>query len=402
MKRTFAALAACLLLASCGGERAELYKMIDTAFTNAAAQYAVLADSLYAADPAVLPHSFKPDGTLTTTKPQGWTSGFFPGSLWYIYEYGRDEAMRERAEKYTAILESQKSNRGTHDIGFMMYCSWGNAWRMAPDSLKAAVLVESAESLASRFSPTVGCIRSWDVEVKPGWHYPVIIDNMMNLELLLWATQETGDSTYAEVACTHADNTMKNHFREDHSSYHVVNYDPETGDVAFQGTNQGFSDDSAWSRGQGWGLYGYTVMYRFTKDERYLNQARDIAGYIINQPNTPEDKVPYWDFSAGTEETGTARDASAAALFASALLELSGYVAGDECRTYREWAIDILRSLSSPAYTAEDGSNGRFLLRHSTTSHPHGREIDQPLNYADYYYLEALLRLKAILDSEKN
>lgn len=402
MNRTLPALAACILLASCGGGNKELYKMIDTAFANAAAQYAVLADSLYAADPAVLPHSFKPDGTLTTTKPEGWTSGFFPGSLWYIYEYGHDEAFRLRAEEYTSILESQKSNRGTHDIGFMMFCSWGNSWRIVPDSLKAAVLVESAESLASRFNPTVGCIRSWDVEVKPGWHYPVIIDNMMNLELLLWASGQSGDGRYEQIARAHADNTMKNHFRDDNSSFHVVNYDPGTGEVAFRGTNQGFSDDSAWSRGQGWGLYGYTVMYRFTKDERYLNHARSIAGYILNQPNTPEDKVPYWDFFAGTEETGTARDASAAALFASALLELSGYVDGQERDTYRGRAIETLKSLSSPAYTAAEGSNGRFLLRHSTTSHPHGKEIDQPLNYADYYYLEALLRLKAILDSEKS
>ena len=228
--------------------------MIDKAFSNAIEQYGMLADSLLREAPGMLPHSRQEDGRITLVKPSGWTSGFFPGSLWYIYEYSGDDRFRELAEKYTAYLSDQQFNRGTHDLGFMMYCSYGNGIRLSPDSTKRSVLITSAESLVSRFNPLVGCIKSWDMEVKPGWRYPVIIDNMMNLELLLWASKETGDPKFEEVARMHSNTTMRNHFRLDNSSYHLVNYDAETGDVLFKGTVQGLSDDSAWARGQGWGL----------------------------------------------------------------------------------------------------------------------------------------------------
>lgn len=392
------AIAATLLYGCCGNQKDELGKLIDDAFSNAAKQYEALADSLMASQTVAIPHSLQDDGNLKLVDPSFWTSGFFPGTLWYIYEYNGDGKFRELAEKFTAMLESQQYNRKTHDIGFMMYCSYGNGMRMAPDSLKRSVLVNSAESLVSRFNPTVGCIRSWDKEVKPGWLYPVIIDNMMNLELLLWASEETGNPEYAEIAEAHANTTMSNHFREDNSSFHGVNYDAETGDVLMKGTFQGLADDSAWSRGQGWGLYGYTVLYRFTKDTRYLEQANKIAGYILSRKAMPEDSVPYWDFMV--EDENSPRDASAAAIYASALLELSGYVEEKDCRRYRDFAIEILRTLSKPEYTATEGTNGRFLLKHSTTSFPKGIEVDKPLNYADYYYLEALLRLRTILEEQ--
>lgn len=387
-----------LAQACCSWHENQLERMIDKAFSNAIEQYGMLADSLLREAPGMLPHSRQEDGRITLVKPSGWTSGFFPGSLWYIYEYSGDERFKEFADTFDSYLFDQQFDTGTHDIGFMMYCSYGNGMRIAPDSAKRDILIHSAESLMSRFNPVVGGIKSWDVEVKSGWLYPVIIDNMMNLELLLWASEATGNVAFEEVARTHANTTMKNHFREDNSSFHVVNYDAETGDVLFRGTHQGLSDNSAWARGQGWGLYGFTVLYRFTSDEAYLNQAKAIAEYILSRPTMPKDKIPYWDFMADGEKSP--RDASAASLYASALLELSGYVDKAARNRYIRYATDILRSLSGAEYTAAPGTNGRFLLRHATTSFPTNKEVDKPLNYADYYYLEALLRLRAILSNE--
>lgn len=396
-------LAAVLLCSSCDKEaahRRKMERMIDRAFANAVEQYAPLADSMLANRPKRLPHSIKPDGTLADVPASSWLSGFFPGSLWYIYENTGDKRFEEYAEKFTSYLKSQQHNRSTHDIGFMVYCSYGNAHRLVPSDEKAEVLVNAATALSTRYNPTVGCIRSWDKEVKPGWHYPVIIDNMMNLELLLWAYEHTQDSLYLNVAMGHADTTMKNHFRENASSYHVVNYDAKTGEPIFRGTFQGLADDSSWARGQGWGLYGYTVMYRFTKEERYLNHARRIADYIISNPTTPADAVPYWDYFAPNEPT-TPRDASAAALTASALIELSHYVEAEEAERFVAYAERQLISLSSEEYTAEVGTNCRMLLKHSVTSFPMNREVDVPLSYADYYYLEALTRYKALLAEQK-
>lgn len=387
-----------IVAAACSSPKKELYSMIDNAFADAVERYVALADSMLVADPGRLPHSLKEDGSMTSVKPSGWTSGFFPGTLWYMYEYLNDERVKSRAETFTAYLEDQQHNTGTHDIGFMMYCSYGNSERLFPDDAKKQILINSADALCSRYSPVTGCIKSWDHKGDMGWHFPVIIDNMMNLELLLWAWKQTGDSKYLDVATSHARTTAKNHFREDYSSFHVVNYDPQTGEVLSQGTFQGLSDDSSWSRGQGWGLYGYTVMYRFTQDKFYLEQAQNIAKYIMSYQPAPEDKVFLWDYKAPADAP---RDASAAALCASALLELRGLT--DDARLADDaysFAVDILRSLSSEAYTAASGTNGNFVLKHSVTSFPAGKEIDKPLCYADYYYFEALLRLKNILDND--
>ncbi len=389
---------ALMLSAACSSPKDELYSMIDKAFSNGAERYAALADSMLVADPGSLPHSLKEDGSMAVVKPMGWTSGFFPGALWYMYEYLRDDRFKELATIFTSFLEDQQHNDMTHDIGFMMYCSYGNSNRLFPDSTKRQILINSADALCSRFSPVVGCIKSWDHMGSKGWHYPVIIDNMMNLELLLWAWKETGDTKYLKVAESHARTTARNHFRADYSSYHVVNYDPESGEVLSQGTFQGLADDSSWSRGQGWGLYGYTVMYRFTQDKYYLEQAQNIAKYIMSYQPAPEDKVFLWDYKAPSDAP---RDASAAALCASSLLELS--VVTEDAEISKDayaFAVDILKSLSGESYTAAPATNGGFILKHSVTSFPTGKEIDRPLCYADYYYLEALLRLKDILDND--
>lgn len=314
-----------------------------------------------------------------------WTSGFFPGSLWLAYDLTGDETLRAEAEKYTARLDSIQYYRGTHDLGFMIFCSFGQQQRLLGDAASADVIVEAARSLSSRCNDRIGLIRSWDFGE---WNYPVIIDNMMNLEMLFWASKHTGDPVYRDIAVRHADLTLRNHFRDDASSYHVVSYNND-GTVESRGTFQGYADSSAWARGQAWGLYGYTMCYRETGDEKYLAQAGRIADLVMNHPRTPEDRIPYWDYDA-PQIPDAPRDASAAAVFASALFELSTLV--DDGQKYFDYAETLLMNLSSDDYLAAKGTNGGFVLMHSVGHWPATSEIDTPLNYADYYYLEAIAR----------
>ena len=314
-----------------------------------------------------------------------WTSGFYPGSLWYAYELTGNDTLKTWAIQYTNLLNPVRYYTGTHDLGFMVNCSYGNAERLAPNDTIAAVMKETADNLCGRFNDSISAIRSWDFGT---WNFPVIIDNMMNLELLFEATKLSGDSTFYNVAKKHADTTMANHFRADNSCYHVVDYDPEIGEVRKKQTAQGYADESSWARGQAWALYGYTMCYRYTHDAKYLAQAEKVYNFIFGNKNLPEDLVPYWDFDA-PKIPNEPRDASAAACTASALYELSTYVTD---KGYKETADRIMESLASPAYRAEVGTNGNFILMHSVGSIPHGAEIDVPLNYADYYFLEALKR----------
>jgi unsaturated chondroitin disaccharide hydrolase len=360
----------------------------------AAAQYTRLLERLKDTDR--YPRSFE-HGRLRLVRPTDWTSGFLPGSLWYLFEATGDTRWRDAAQRYTEGLEELKDHKGTHDLGFMLYCSYGNGLRLTGDPKYREVLLTGAESLSTRFNPKVGAIKSWDSETwkpAPPWKYPVIIDNMMNLELLTWATEAGRDPRFRAIAVAHADTTLRHHFRPDASSYHVVDYSPATGEVVARQTRQGTSDDSAWSRGQAWGLYGYTMMYRETKDRAYLEQARQIAAFFMHHPRLPADKVPYWDFDA-KDIPHTHRDASAAAIVSSALFELSTFVDPKAAVEYRAFAEAQLRSLASPAYRAPLGENGGFLIMHCVGDLPRDGEIDAPLIYADYYFLEALLRLKA-------
>ncbi|PTX95834.1 glucuronyl hydrolase [Opitutus sp. ER46] len=338
-----------------------------------------------------LPRTWE-NGQLVVTKFDNWTSGFFPGSLWYLFEGTGDTRWREAAERYTALVEPAKDLKRTHDLGFMLYCSFGNGLRLTNDPRYRAVLLTGAASLATRFNPTVGAIRSWDHGT---WQYPVIIDNMMNLELLTWAANAGKEPRFRAIALAHADTTLRNHFRPDASSFHVVDYDVTTGKVRGRGTHQGFADDSSWARGQAWGLYGYTMMYRETKRPEYLAQAVRIADFFLNHPRLPADKIPYWDFDA-PDIPRAPRDVSAAAITCSALLELARYVEPGPAATYKAAALEQLRAMSSPAYRAPLGGNGCFLLMHATGHKPKNSEIDVPLAYADYYFLEALLRAKAL------
>lgn len=323
-----------------------------------------------------------------------WCSGFFAGSLWYLYQLTGDQRWMTQAHRYTRALDSIQYLKWHHDVGFMIGSSYLNGYRVKPDNNARKVIVQTAKSLCTRFRPGAGIIQSWNVDKgwqsERGWRCPVIIDNMMNLEILFEATRLSGDSTFWKVAVTHANTTMAHHFREDGSCYHVVDYDPATGAVLHQQTAQGYADESGWARGQAWAVYGYTVCYRYTHDTRYLDQAVRTLRYVMHNKNLPLDLVPYWDFDA-PNIPNEPRDASTAACLASALYEMDGYLPGDG---YATLADRIMMSLSTPAYRAPLGKNGCFLLMHSVGSIPHNNEIDVPLNYADYYFLEALTRRK--------
>lgn len=360
---------------------------VDSAFRFAARQYT----NMLATHPDLtqFPQSTKKDGTPDNRTADWWCSGFFGGSLWYLYEYTGEAKWKVAADQWTKALDKEKYNTSTHDLGFMLYCPYGNGYRLTHNKDYIEPMLTGAGSLATRFDPAYGLIKSWDKHAD--CEYPVIIDNMMNLEFLFWAARQSKDKKLYNIAVTHADNTLAHHFRKDFSSYHVICYLPGT-KVFRKKTHQGAADSSAWARGQAWAVYGYTMMYRETKDKKYLKQAEGIAQFVINHPNLPEDKVPFWDFDAPgipNEE----RDASAAAVFAAAFLELSTYSKKNK-GLYFATAEQMLASLASPAYTANLNENNNFILKHSVGHKPGNSEINTPIVYADYYYLEALLRYK--------
>lgn len=382
------------LLTACSIPKAGAPEWYENAVKTSGRQLLYMADQLQnVPDTACFPRSIKEDGSYRLENAKDWTSGFYPGSMWLAYDLTGDEALAKEARNYTNRLEDIQYYTGNHDIGFMMYCSYGHALRLKPESKDKQILVNSSESLCARFSPEVGLIRSWDFG---DWSYPVIIDNMMNLEMLFWASEQTGNSKYRDIAIAHADKTLKNHFRENMTSYHVVSYSVPSGKVESKGTFQGYSDSSAWARGQAWGVYGYTMCYRFTKNPAYLEAAHKIARFIMDNRPSENDYIPYWDYNA-PDIPSAPRDASAAAVTASALLELNGYTEDKNLSDdYTAYAENILKQLSSPEYLAKDKENKGFILLHSVGSFPHNSEVDVPLNYADYYYLEAMKRYKEL------
>lgn len=378
---------ACLMACGDGSSDTE---WIDESAEQAADQLLYMADEISdAPDTLCFPRTVR-EGKVYLERPEDWTSGFYPGSLWLAYELTGNERLAAEARKYTNRLQRIQYYTGNHDVGFMMYCSYGQGLRLKPEPTDKQILVNTAESLCQRYSDKVGLIRSWDFGE---WSYPVIIDNMMNLELLFWASQATGNDKYRKIAVSHADKTLKNHFREDMTSYHVVSYDANSGEVESKGTFQGYADSSAWSRGQGWGLYAYTMCYRFGKNPAYLDVAKRVASFVMTHHPAADDLIPYWDYDA-PGIPNEPRDASAAAVIASGLIELSGYVDAELGKKYLDYAERILKQLSDSEYLAEVGENHGFVLKHSVGSFPHNSEVDVPLSYADYYYLEALVRYR--------
>ncbi len=391
--------AAGLLLSACTSEPKEepIGSVIERGLKTATDQALLMAKELENQE-GKLPKSMK-DGKLETSDYSWWCSGFFPGELWYLYEVNPTPELKRYAELYTARVEKAKTITNNHDVGFMLNCSYGNGYRLTGNPKYKEVMIEGAHSLATRYNPQLGLMRSWDSD-KQKWQYAVIIDNMMNLEFLMWAGRATGDSTFTQMAISHADKTMANHFRPDYSSYHVVSYDTLTAQPHIKQTHQGYADESAWARGQAWALYGYTMMYREAKKQAYLEQANHIAQFLMNHPNMPADKIPYWDFDC-PDIPHTVRDASAAAIMASALIELSQFNPNDFGKQCLSFAEQQIRSLTSPAYLATPGTNANFAIMHCTGHLPGNSEVDVPLSYADYYYVEALLRLRNVLNIDR-
>lgn len=377
---------------------AELKARLPDIFAKSAAHYRALdaaATPLMKDEKGELrtPHGFK-RGTceLDMRSIFWWTSGHFPGSLWYLYEATDDGFFMDRATVWTEILEPVAKYDKNHDVGFMMYCSYGNARRILKTDKYDGILAETADSLSHRFKDSLGLIRSWGKK-DDAKDFLVIPDNMMNLELLEAVSKFTGDPRFDRIARSHATVTMRHHFRADGGTYHVLNYDQRPGLLGVVQEirrGQGLSCETAWSRGQSWAIYGYTMMYRFTNDPTYLAFAQRVSDFAINHPNMPADGIPYWDYGAPGEE----RDSSAASVMASGLLELAGFVGGEKGALYRAFAVRQLLSLASSEYFSEGDEIGHFLLKHGVGHKPEGGEIDTPLDYGDYYFLEALMRFR--------
>ncbi len=328
-----------------------------------------------------------------------WTAGFFPGTLWYLYTYTGEDVWKARAEKATALMKGEQNNAFDHDIGFKMYSSYGNGYLLTGNKTYRHIIFRSAKTLTSRYSYKTGLIMSWEPNEKRDWLFPVIIDNMVNLEILMEAYKISGDTTLRQIAVSHADKTMQYHYRGNMSCPHVVDYEPETGAMRKYDWNNGSDDttNSTWSRGQSWGLYGFTMMYRETGDRKYLQHAEKIADFLLFHPNMPEDMIPYWDYSAPNRSK--MRDASAAAIMASALMELSTY--STRGKKYFEAGERQLKALSSPGYLAKPGTHKNFILMHATGNFLRNSELDGALSYADYYYMEGLLRYLRLLNGKE-
>lgn len=392
IKKIFTSILSVFILYGCS-KKEDINNIIDNNFNIAELQYSKMLNKI--GKSVNNPRTIAENGNLKLVPAKDWTSGFFPGGLWYIYEATKDDKWLKAAQFFTENVEKEQFNAGTHDMGFKIFCSYGNGYRLTNKEEYGPVLINSAKTLITRFNRVIGCIRSWDHN-KDKWDYPVIIDNMINLELLFWATKESGDSVFYNIALQHALTTLKNHFRADNSSWHVVNYDTLTGGIISKNTHQGTSDESSWARGQAWGLYGFTMTYRETGKKIFLEQAVKIADFILSHPNLPRDFVPYWDFDAQNIPDAP-RDASAASIICSALYELQKYVPKKK-DNYRKAADTILETLSSNKYLAMVGENKNFLLEHSVGHYPKNHEINVPIIYADYYFLEANLRRKMVLD----
>ena len=380
--------------AFCHAENNDISNVINNDINFSTRQYSLMLQQIGREGKVRIPKTIDKLGRMVYIPIDDWCSGFFPGSLCYLYQLTNDKSWLLQSKRFTEALDSIQYLTWHHDVGFMIGSSYLNIYRLSPNKAYKKAIIQTAKSLCTRFRKKAGVIQSWNVDrgwqSKRGWTCPVIIDNMMNLELLFEATRLSGDSTYWKVAISHANKTLENQFRKDGSCYHVVDYDPNNGAVLHRQTAQGYADNSAWARGQAWAVYGYTVCYRYTHDRKYLDQAVKTLNFVMQNPNLPNDLIPYWDFDA-PNIPNEPRDASSAACIASALYEMNNYLPDNG---YTSLADRIIRSLSSPEYRAPLGKNGCFLLMHSVGSIPHNNEIDVPLNYADYYFLEALTRRK--------
>ncbi len=381
-----------LLLTACKSKLNSKTSLATTEVNNLLeTRYKMMLD--YPIDSMAIPRSMNIQNNRVRKISSGdWTSGFFAGNLWQLYRLTGDSKYKEQAQKWTSFSKKESLNGDSHDVGFKVFCSFGEALKTEKNKEYEVVIIKAAETLCTRFNEKVGCIRSWDFN-KEVWDYPVIIDNMMNLELLFEASKLSGNPKYHNIAIQHANTTLQNQFREDNSCYHVIDYNPISGTVQKRTTLQGYNDQSVWARGQAWAVYGFTMAYRYTKNEAYKKQAEATAQFFMNHKNLPEDGIPYWDFK-DPSIPNSARDVSAAMIMASALYELYEYTKNEKDLAF---ANKIIKTVQTNQYLLDSNIKAPFLLNHSTGNWPKHDEIDEPIIYADYYFLEAILRKNALL-----
>jgi len=334
-------------------------------------------------------------------RAEEWCSGFWPGILWMDYAYTKDENVKKQAEGYTEVLSFLANQPAfDHDLGFLVINSFLKGYEQTGNTEYKRIALAAADTLATLFNDKTGTILSWPRHLKDYGGHNTIMDNMINLELLCWAADNGGKKSLKDIAIRHAETTMKNHFREDGSCYHVAIYDTLTGNFLRGMTHQGYADSSMWSRGQSWAIYGYTMMYRYTHDTRFLDFAQKVTDiYLQRLYETSNDWIPLWDMD-DPRGIKAPKDASAACVVASALIELCTYVDSPQKEKYKSAAINMLRDLSGIAYQSRN-KNVAFLM-HSTGHHPAGSEIDASIIYADYYYIEALLRISQHQQSQQS
>lgn len=387
----------CITQISCSKEKMDMHTengcVIDTAQIKNSIETVIQQNSLSIQsypNPTEVPRSVNEYGeTVFNTFDRGihWTVGFYPGSLWLLFDLSGDSTWEKRAQIWTAPLEKIKNYTYTHDLGFMMFCSFGNGFRLKQNDDYKHILLQSAKSLRHRYDESVKAVKSHDYA---GYKFPVIIDNMMNLELLFWATKISGDSSYYFAAKNHAHTTLHNHFRENMSAYQYVDFDSESGVVIKKGNTQGYNDQSEWARGQAWALYGFTTCYRETGDVVFLDAAEKIAIYLLEQSSMKHTIIPKWDLTVPNIENEP-YDASAGAIICSALFDLHS-LSNQNQEYYKNHALQILSCLSSDQFLADVGTNNFFLLKHSVGSYPLNENVDSPIVYADYYFLESLVK----------
>jgi unsaturated chondroitin disaccharide hydrolase len=375
-----------IFMVSCKNEN----DFIDHAVRHASDQYGkVNTDTLLAMQK--LPLSWiRKDNTPRYISPDIWESGFYPATLWYLYELSGNEKWKAQTESLLPLIETQKNNATTHDLGFMIFCPFGNAYRLTGKEEYKQVIIDASNTLIKRYNEKIGLLQSWTADER--WHFPVIIDNLMNLEMLFWTTKMTGDSSYYKIALNHALNTKKYFFNDDYSNYQIVDFDTTTWEVVSKGgfyrekvKSKGIGETMDWARGRGWALYGYTYCYKETGNLDFLDLAKGIASDYMDNPNLPDDKIPNNRLSMPKESGIEKRDASAGAIIASALFQLSEITKNDE---YALFAKDMVMNLSQPPYRVDSSGDNFFLLQYCNAHHP----AKSSVIYADYYYLEALVR----------
>ena len=396
-----------LILNSCtsSSDKSELKGLsaskVDELIEHAASQYKVLLQN--APDSSQYPFYLNEDGSIFFVEKKNWTSGYVPGVMWYLYANTQDQFWKNQAMRWCTSIESEKLATNKHDTGVMLYTSFGLGHKIGGVKEYKDILIEGADSLLVRYNEKIGLIKSWNSKgLQNDWLFPVIIDGMIVLDLPFYAGKFSDNKEMIRKATSHATITMQNHFRDDGSAPHVVDYDPNTGKKRYFDTHQGYSKASSWARGQAWAIYGFPLAYRYTGDRSYLETAMRTADYVFTHENMPDDLIPFWDYLA-PEIPDEPRDASAAAIMCAGLLEMCQYLNDEDKEKYLNYAQKIIISLSKPEYLCENGDCQGFILKHSVYNKPSGKGVDTPINFTDFYFLEALIRYKELqnLDPSK-